>query len=267
MAYSLCAVSSMPNFAENVIAFMRETCHEPFSWRLRYTHAMKSSSIRINWRSTGSLLALFMLIVFLWDTWAVYPLKLLVVFFHELSHAMAAWATGGQVLGIRLDAAQGGLCITEGGIPWLVASAGYLGSMAWGAFLLMLPSKGRVARNTVIALGVLVMAASLWLIRPFLGFGFLFSLISGIALIWSGRQFPAWANAWLLNIIGLTSCLYAVLDIKSDILERPGAMSDAAILSQLTGVPTIIWGIIWFLAALAGAFYALAHACGKNTVR
>jgi hypothetical protein len=48
----------------------------------------------------------------------------------------------------------------------------------------------------------------------------------------------------------MTSCLYAVLDIKSDVLDRPHLPSDAAMLAEATGIPTVFWGILWIGVAL-----------------
>jgi hypothetical protein len=42
-----------------------------------------------------------------------------------------------------------------------------------------------------------------------------------------------------------------VLDIKSDVLERPELRSDAFMLAELTGIPTVVWGFLWISAALA----------------
>lgn len=50
--------------------------------------------------------------------------------------------------------------------------------------------------------------------------------------------------------MGLTSCLYAVLDIKGDILDRPELPSDAWMLAQLTNIPTMAWGVAWIAIAL-----------------
>jgi hypothetical protein len=51
-------------------------------------------------------------------------------------------------------------------------------------------------------------------------------------------------------VLGLTSCLYAVLDIKSDVLDRPELASDARMLAELTGIPTTAWGVLWVAVAL-----------------
>ena len=55
----------------------------------------------------------------------------------------------------------------------------------------------------------------------------------------------------LLYALGLTSALYAILDIKSDVLDRPDLQSDAYMLAELTGVGNaMVWGVVWITAAL-----------------
>ena len=53
------------------------------------------------------------------------------------------------------------------------------------------------------------------------------------------------------------TALYAILDIRSDILSRPGAPSDAAMLAQLTGIPTLFWGFLWSAIALGTCAWLL----------
>jgi hypothetical protein len=81
-------------------------------------------------------------------------------------------------------------------------------------------------------------------------FGFLFGLAFGGGLIAVGFYLAADGAAALLTALGLTSCLYAILDIKSDILDRPEALSDARLLAQSTGIPTLVWGLLWVAVAL-----------------
>ena len=194
--------------------------------------------------------AFFTALWFLWNTPVVYPLKIFVVLLHELSHAGASLATGGSVQRIELDPYQGGVCYCPGGNAFLVLSAGYLGSLAWGGAMFAVARSGRVRTdlvNTGIAVAV-AMATLLYVRSPFgIGFGILFSL----ALLWSARNAGANLNRGILLTLGLTSSLYAILDIKSDILDRPELRSDAAILAEITGVPTVVWGVLWIGIALA----------------
>ncbi|MFV1959099.1 MAG: M50 family metallopeptidase, partial [Planctomycetota bacterium] len=51
------------------------------------------------------LLLVLLAVGLLWNTWLVWPLKILVVFFHEMGHGLAAVLTGGRIVEIRLEAA------------------------------------------------------------------------------------------------------------------------------------------------------------------
>jgi hypothetical protein len=212
---------------------------------------------RINWRTGGALLILMAGVVLFWNTWAVYPLKILVVFFHELSHGLAAWVTGGSIERIELVAQQGGLCVTRGGSTFLTLSAGYLGSLFWGGVILVVAARTRHDKWFTMGLGILLLLVTLLFIRPLVGFGFAFGLFTGGAMVAAGRLLPEKANDLLLKVIGLTSCLYAVLDIKSDILDRSYLRSDARMLAEYTGIPTLVWGVVWILLAVVAAMFFL----------
>lgn len=186
----------------------------------------------------------------LWDTRILYPLKLFVVFLHELSHGLAAVLSGGSIQRIEISANQGGVCLCGGGNRFLTLSAGYLGSLLWGVGLLLVVGARKVWHMVALAaLGVLVLAVSLLYIRS--SFGLTFGLLFGLALIGIAKYLPAEIQTITLTLLGLTSCLYAVWDIKSDILDRPGVRSDASLLADVTGVPTVVWGLLWI--GLAGA--------------
>jgi len=191
----------------------------------------------------------FGLLWFFWDSIFVYPLKIFVVLLHEWSHAAALLATGGSVERITLNPYQGGATYGLGGSAFLVLSAGYLGSLGWGA-LLVLGARSRRVRASLLngLVGGAVVALTLIYVRG--GFGIAFGLLFGCALLLAARYFSAAWNGRVLLALGLTSCLYAVLDIKSDILDRPELRSDARMLAELTGVPTLVWGALWTLIAL-----------------
>jgi hypothetical protein len=189
----------------------------------------------------------------LWPTVWIYPFKIFVVFLHELSHAVAGIATGGTVQRITLDPAQGGATYVNGGNAFLMLSAGYLGSLLWGlALLLVARTRPAVARHVVFGLGVLLLITSVLFIRNWFGFGF--GLLFGVSLLVAARKLPAGGIIVLLTALGLTSALYALFDIRSDILDRPSAKSDAFMLMEMTGVHTLVWGFLWAGIALAVCF-------------
>ena len=203
----------------------------------------------------GFLAVVLVLIVWLWNSWAIYPLKILVVFFHELSHALVGVGTGGKVVEIRLEAAEGGCCIIRGGNRLLTLMAGYLGSLVLGGIILVWTSRTRRDKALVTGLGVVILGVGLFFVRPVASFGFLFAAIAGAGLVLAGQKMPREVNGFLLRTIGLTSCLYVVLDIKSDILDRPHLQSDARMLAEITGIPTLVWGIVWIGLALAASIF------------
>jgi hypothetical protein len=195
----------------------------------------------------------------LWDSVLVYPLKIFVVLLHEVSHAVAAVASGGSIQRITLDPTQGGACYCPGGNALLTLSAGYLGSLLWGGLMITAARSSRVKTALVNGLiGGLVIGLTLLYVRN--GFGIAFGIAFGLGMIAVSRKVSAGLNRSLLLTLGLTSALYAILDIKSDVIDRPELRSDAHMLAELTGVPTLAWGVIWIGAALAFSVWLLRRA-------
>jgi hypothetical protein len=200
----------------------------------------------------------FVALWLLWDTPVVYPIKIFVVLLHEASHAAALLATGGAVDRITLNHLQGGVTYGVGGNAFITLSAGYLGSLAWGALLVLLARTRRIPAGAVLT-GVGALVAGLTLVYVRSVFGVLFGLVFGAGLILLSRRLPAVWNRRVLVGLGLTSCLYAVLDIKSDILDRPELRSDAAMLAEMTGIPTAAWGVAWIAIALVACALLLRY--------
>jgi len=197
----------------------------------------------------------------LWETPVVYPLKIFVVLLHEISHGLMALATGGAIEYIQLDPRQGGLCMCSGN-AFLTLSAGYLGSLGWGILLVLVAQATKVnARWVTGFVGAAVVGLTLAYVSG--GFGIGFGLAFGAALMVAGRQLPALWNQRLLLTLGLTSCLYAILDIKSDILDRPELQSDAAMLGDLTGIHTVVWGVLWITVAILASGWLLQRSYRK----
>jgi hypothetical protein len=221
---------------------------------------MKRQATRINWRILLALAGMLVLIILLWNTWFIYPLRLLVVFFHELSHGLMALITGGRIDHIELMALEGGLCVCVGGIQPLIMSAGYLGSLLWGGVILLLATHTRWDNKVCLALGMLLLLVALLWVRPVISFGFLFTILVSAGLILIGWKLDNDINDFVLKVIGLTSILYVPMDIFSDTLARPYLPSDARMLAELTHVPTMLWGLLWLTIACASGAYFLVLA-------
>jgi hypothetical protein len=200
------------------------------------------------WRVTATVL-LGLVVVAFWGNPLLYPLKLTVVFFHELSHAIAAWLTGGEVLRIGLGIDESGVTLTRGGWPLIILNAGYFGSLLWGVGLMMASQRTGWSRPMLGLLGGLLGLVAVGFVRPFVSFGFLFALLVSGALIATCRRVSEATAAAIVQALGTFSVLYAVLDIRSDVLSTNGAaVSDATMLAQATGVPAFLWGFGWIIA-------------------
>jgi len=193
----------------------------------------------------------------LWDTPIVYPLKIFVVLLHEVSHAIAVVVTGGTLDRITLDPRQGGATYSTNGNALLVLSAGYLGSLAWGGLMVSAARSKRIPTDWVNGLiGVLVILLTVFYVRS--GFGIAFGILFGAAMVTASRKIGSTMNRHLLLTLGLTSALYAILDIKSDVLDRPELESDARMLAETTGIgTTTMWGVLWIAIAIAFTVWLL----------
>ena len=207
--------------------------------------------IRAHWQ----LLALTALIFALWSTPVVLPLKLLVVLFHELSHATMALLTGGRVESLSVNFRQGGEVWTRGGSRVLILSAGYLGSLLIGTALFLAALRSRTDRIVLGALGAVLVVTLVLYVRDVAAI--LIVGGTGAALLAAARILPARACDLALRVIGLTSMIYVPYDIFDDTLRRSAERSDARMLAEEVGGPTILWGTLWLVAALAVIWLAL----------
>lgn len=201
----------------------------------------------------GELLAIFAalgLVIFFWSSPYIFPFKIIVVFFHELSHGIAAIVTGGEIVRIEVSYQVGGVCWTSGGSRLLTLSAGYLGSLLFGAGILLASAKSEHDSIIIGLFGALLTGVAIIYVRPFIGFGFLFCVVMGAALMAGALFIPTIVNDFILKVVGLTSMLYAPLDIFDDVLKRSHLRSDATMLAELTYIPSTVWGVIWILISI-----------------
>lgn len=199
------------------------------------------------------LAALVVAVGWLWQHPVLWPLKVTVVLFHELGHAVATWLTGGEVVAITLSPLEGGETVSRGGDRLLILNAGYLGSLLAGMGLLASTKLPAGARITTLGLGASLLAVSVLLV-PWFSFGFAFTSIVGLVLLVVGLVVPGIARRWLLRILGVFSVLYAGMDVYSDVFARAfdvTVRSDAVMLAEATGVPALVWGGGWFVVGAA----------------
>ena len=214
-------------------------------------------------KSHWQLLALTAVIFALWQTPVVTPLKILVVFLHELSHALAAWLTGGTVTQISLSPQQGGFAITRGGNVFVILSAGYLGSLLLGVALLMIALRSQADRMVIAGLGIVMVSVTVFYVRDL--FAAAFCTIGAAALIAMARFLGHAANDMALRVIGLSSMIYVPYDIYDDTIARRGVQSDAQMLADNFGGTAAIWGGLWLLVSVAVIIWCVRRVLGGTS--
>lgn len=208
--------------------------------------------IRLTVRQIIHLVTILALIFLFWNYPVLYPLKLMVVFFHESSHALAAVLSGGRVTEMVVIAQQGGHVLSIGGNRFITLSAGYLGSLIWGVLIYLSAALTRWDRGVMFVLGLFIAIITLVFVSN--AFAIIFGLTTAVLMVLAARFLPRHINDFLLRLIGLTSMMYVVLDIYNDTIVHAHLRSDARMLAEEFGGVTALWGWSWIaLSVLAMA--------------
>ncbi|XVF20784.1 hypothetical protein REPUB_Repub12eG0033000 [Reevesia pubescens] len=189
-------------------------------------------------------------ILALWRTVLLMPFKLITVFLHEASHAIACKLTCGHVEGIKVHADEGGVTQTRGGIYWLILPAGYLGSSFWGMALILASTNLLTARIAagcfLLALVVVLFYAKNWTLR-----GLCIGFIIFLAIIWLLQE---------RTTVRILRYVILFIDIYDDLISRRVNSSDAEKFAEICPCPCngVGWGFIWGMISflfLAGSMY------------
>ncbi|WP_422041698.1 M50 family metallopeptidase [Roseibium sp.] len=209
------------------------------------------------------LIAITLVLFLLWNTPAVIPLKILIVFLHELAHAIATVLTGGSVVDLSVSPNQGGHVISRGGNRFITLSAGYLGSLVIGIVLLVIALRTHADRAVLAIFGCLTLLVTVLYVRD--GFALLFCGVTGLGMLAIARYLSRPVNDMVLRVIGLSSIIYVPYDIFDDTIRRSGARSDAYMLADEFGGTTLFWGGLWLLLSLAAIFCCIRYGLGADS--
>ena len=204
-----------------------------------------------------------------------YPFRIFVTFIHEGGHAIAALLMGHSVESLSVATDASGLTATLGEPGWLsslfISSSGYLGAMAFGALLLILIRKTIAARIMLVSSAVLILGLTIifGLIKPVFSFnswsGIPFTLLAGIfisvGLVLIARFASARVATFFVSFLAVQCILAALFDLKTlFFLSSPfagGTHTDAANMHAATGIPAIVWAVIWIAVALGILWFAM----------
>jgi hypothetical protein len=200
------------------------------------------------WREPLGLLATGIALLLLWQVpwlgWIAYPFRLFGTFTHELSHGLAAAATGGALQRFVVNPDLSGMAWSAGGIRWIVSSAGYIGSAVFGA-MLVLASRVLPARGVLLFLGVSLLLVCALYVRNL--FGMASGLLLGAALVVAAMYLRRGWSESLLLVLAVQSMLEgfgSLLDLFH-LSRGAGVHTDAHTLAQLSGLPAPLWAVMW----------------------
>ncbi|TDR47687.1 peptidase M50B-like protein [Tahibacter aquaticus] len=220
------------------------------------------------WTELAGLAVLALVLLVLWQIpgvgLVVYPFRLFGTFVHEISHGLAALATGGNFHRFTVSPDLSGLAWSSGGWGWVISSAGYIGSAVFGGLLILLAARGFTSRGLLIALGLLLAAMCLLFVRNLFGIGTGLGL-AALMLLAGYRLRPPWSDLLLLVLAlqlvldGFNS-LFTLLRLSAGSNVQTDAMS----MAQATGIPALIWTLIWAAISAAMLLFALRAAYRKR---
>lgn len=203
-----------------------------------------------------------------------YPFRIFVTFIHEGGHAIAALLTGNSVdsLSVAMNA-SGETYTTQGGLisQVLISSSGYIGSMAFGALLLVLIRKAIAARIVLASCAALIFGLTMiyGLFKPIFTLnawsGIPFTLFAGtlisLGLVLIAKFASAKVATFFVSFLAVQCVLNAIFDLKTVFfLSAPFAPvvpTDAVNMAQATGIPAIFWAALWIAVALGILWFAM----------
>lgn len=228
------------------------------------------------WLDVVYLVTAFAAIYFLWNSaqlnWLIYPLRLLVTFIHETSHALAAIVTGGELNEFVVNPDGSGFVSVSGGNPILIAPAGYLGTAIFGVWLFIANNRMRSVRILAFALGLATFVFSMMLLyfdnfapNAWEGENTQLAIMIGTAT-GGGLMLIGWLThkyfvRWLLLVLAMCCSLEALLDITfiASASDQSGIQrSDLYKFAELTQIfNATTWAYIWIIIAIAIFILAL----------
>lgn len=176
---------------------------------------------------------------------------------HEISHALAALMTGGQVHYIRINADSSGAALLSGGWMLFIASAGYLGAALFGALCIVFSKNADSARIVLMTQAALLLLCLLiWIRGDAIGIAVTILWITALAM--AGWFTKGNLTVFLAQFLGVLQCLASV-QVLGELLPGNQGLNDAQLASDLTGIPASVFAVTWMTMALALGYLALAR--------
>jgi hypothetical protein len=211
------------------------------------------------------ILGLSLIFVFFYNSYFVFPIKLFVVFLHEVSHTFAAFLTGARVNYLTFSLDLSGKTIIEGGNTIAIAFSGYLGSLILGAILYLSSFNEKLKKWLLNILFFLILIITINLVKG--GIQIFLGLLISIVFFILPRYLPKNISDLVLKFIGISSCLYVLVDIKEDLLTSTLRETDTQVIEYITGIPSMLIGFSWLLISLIVIFFLFKFSLKNQKIK
>lgn len=227
-------------------------------------------------RSLAIQFGIFIVLLALWGLPLANPIKLLLVLFHECSHLMAAYLTGGTPFGIAVHPAGAGVTLGIGGNELIVALAGYFGSFLLGFALYYLSAKWESADLWLVLLILCCLSLFFGWLNDFtavFGYGAITLMIVGQFLL------RPHIKTFFVRVLATASCLYPIIDVLNEtVMARGGSLtvngvsvgSDIYQIAQISGWSQGFLGFLWIGATIPACAFLIiwsAHKDAETTIK
>jgi hypothetical protein len=216
------------------------------------------------------LLGIAIALVVLWQTTLgsllLYPLTILATWFHEMSHGIAAMATGSRFERLLIFSSGSGVAqiLTPNGDSRfqvaVVAASGPMGPAVAGALLIIASRNIHGARNALLMLGAaLILSTVIW-VRSLTGWIVLPG--SGTAILALAYRGTPSQQRLGTQILGVQACIsawkqFGYLFSSGGSIGGQMHRSDTGTISDALLLPYWLWGTIISLAIAALMFWSL----------
>ncbi len=181
---------------------------------------------------------------------------------HEGGHAFMTLLVSGELIAVNLFADTSGNTVTKSKnkfLQILIALSGYLISAGCGYFFLYLQSKGYYLHILfiLVSLALLLMVLS---IRNAYGLFWAgtFTLIN-LLLIYFNEPNSIYITAAFYSLIVMTDAVLSSFILLVISIKTPKKAGDASNLQKFTGIPAVVWALVFVLFSLLMAYYSVIN--------
>jgi hypothetical protein len=195
-----------------------------------------------------------------------WPLLLLSTLAHEMGHGLTAVALGGEFERFFLYANGSGLAVWRGDLGRFgaaaVAAGGLVGPAVAASGLFVIAGRARGAKATLVALGLLLILADLWLVRNLFGLAFV-GATGAIAATIGLRASEDAARVTLTFVAGQLSL--AVFSRSDYLFTAEAHTGHGVVPSDVAHMAQALWLPYWFWGACCGLFSLAVLAAGTRS--